>query len=136
VENWREYAACREIGTAAFFEDGKGSGSSSESALAKAICAGCPVRRQCLSAAMYYERSHTASERAGIWGGLGPRQRHKLWKELQSRREVEVKPTCKRGHIIEGENVYVEPGNGSRRCRKCKHEGSRNWYQQKQMKAS
>ncbi len=136
MENWREYASCQEIGTEPFFEQTKGGGNSAESRLAKAICAGCPVRRHCLSAALYYERSHIASERAGVWGGLGPLERHRLWKELQARRVVPPKPTCKRGHVIEGDNLYVEPGSGSRRCRICKYEGSRIWHQKHRNQAS
>ncbi len=34
-------------------------------ARAKAVCAGCPVRQQCLGFAV------ASGERSGIWGGLG-----------------------------------------------------------------
>ncbi|TMR13807.1 WhiB family transcriptional regulator [Nonomuraea turkmeniaca] len=40
--------------------------------LAKAICAGCPVRGDCLRWALEH------GERWGIWGGLNPRERRHL----------------------------------------------------------
>lgn len=33
---------------------------------------------------------------------------------------------CKRGHLLEGENVYVRPGNGHRMCRVCSLERLRS----------
>jgi WhiB family redox-sensing transcriptional regulator len=36
------------------------------------ICAGCPVRAECLEYAL------NAGEKFGIWGGLGPRERRNL----------------------------------------------------------
>ena len=45
--------------------------------LARAICAACPVRGQCLAYAI------TADERFGIWGGLDPRQRRTLRRRLE-----------------------------------------------------
>jgi WhiB family transcriptional regulator, redox-sensing transcriptional regulator len=46
---------------------------------ARAICAACPVRGQCLAYAV------TADERFGIWGGLDPRQRHAVRRRLERR---------------------------------------------------
>jgi WhiB family transcriptional regulator, redox-sensing transcriptional regulator len=43
---------------------------------ARAICAACPARGQCLAYAI------TADERFGIWGGLDPRQRRTLRRRL------------------------------------------------------
>ncbi|MFJ7306079.1 WhiB family transcriptional regulator [Streptomyces sp. NPDC099088] len=39
---------------------------------AKAVCAGCPVMRQCLRAALMQE------EKAGVWGGMRPLERRAL----------------------------------------------------------
>ena len=41
-------------------------------AQAKAICAGCPVRRQCLAFALRTHQVH------GVWGGLTEQERHPL----------------------------------------------------------
>lgn len=88
MDNWRVYAACRDIGTEAFFseDDDRSSGNSSEMKLAKRICEGCPVRRECLSTALRYEGDANKSDRHGIWGGLGPTQRANLWKQLKARK--------------------------------------------------
>ena len=39
---------------------------------AKAICAGCPVRRECLAFALRTRQVH------GVWGGLSEQQRYPL----------------------------------------------------------
>ncbi|HEV2256553.1 MAG TPA: WhiB family transcriptional regulator [Streptosporangiaceae bacterium] len=40
---------------------------------AKAICAGCQVRRDCLAFALRTHQVH------GVWGGLSERERYPLW---------------------------------------------------------
>ena len=61
--SWRQAAACRSADPELFFPL-SGSGKALEQiAEAKVICAGCPVRRQCLEFAAR-TRPH------GIWGGL------------------------------------------------------------------
>jgi WhiB family transcriptional regulator, redox-sensing transcriptional regulator len=61
--SWRLAAACRSADPELFFPL-SGSGKALEQiAEAKVICAGCPVRRQCLEFALR-TRPH------GIWGGL------------------------------------------------------------------
>jgi WhiB family redox-sensing transcriptional regulator len=68
-ENWRSSAACRSGDPDLFFPI-SGSGESLEQAAeAKAICAGCPVRRQCLAFALQTRQVY------GIWGGLTERER-------------------------------------------------------------
>jgi WhiB family redox-sensing transcriptional regulator len=69
-ENWRAGAACRFADPDLFFpvsEFGKGL---EQAATAKAICAGCRVRRQCLAFAQRTRQVH------GIWGGLTERERY------------------------------------------------------------
>jgi WhiB family redox-sensing transcriptional regulator len=69
-ENWRAAAACRFADPDLFFpvsDDGKGL---DQVMAAKAICAGCRVRRQCLAFALRTRQVH------GIWGGLTERERH------------------------------------------------------------
>lgn len=43
-----------------------------------AICAGCPLRDQCLDEAMRHERTRSSTQRAMIYGGLTPLQRARL----------------------------------------------------------
>jgi len=69
-ENWRAAAACRFADPDLFFpvsDFGKGLGQTAE---AKAICAECQVRRQCLAFAPRTRQVH------GIWGGLTERERY------------------------------------------------------------
>jgi len=66
-ESWRRAALCAETDPEAFFPE-KG-GSTRE---AKRVCAGCPVRLQCLEYALGND------ERFGIWGGLSERERRRL----------------------------------------------------------
>jgi WhiB family redox-sensing transcriptional regulator len=42
---------------------------------AKAVCAGCTVRQECLEVAL------ANNERLGVWGGLTPEERRKLAEE-------------------------------------------------------
>ena len=60
---WHARAACRGMGPALFFPD---RGESNDEA--KAVCARCPVRRECFDAAPLY----------GVWAGLSPRGRKVL----------------------------------------------------------
>ena len=64
---WTVDAACRDADPAIFFVDHGGS-----AAEARIICAGCPVRTQCLDYAL------AASERHGIWGGTTEKQRRTM----------------------------------------------------------
>jgi WhiB family transcriptional regulator, redox-sensing transcriptional regulator len=69
-KNWRAAAACRFADPDLFFpvsDFGKGL---DQAAQAKAICAGCRVRLQCLAFALQTRQVH------GIWGGLTERERH------------------------------------------------------------
>jgi WhiB family transcriptional regulator, redox-sensing transcriptional regulator len=69
--SWRLRAACRDVDSAVFFSpDGeRGPKRAARETRAKAICAGCPVIRQCATHAIRY------GERYGIWGGLSERER-------------------------------------------------------------
>ena len=65
---WQAQAACKNISQPDIFFPGRGE----SSAPAKAICAGCPVRAECLD----YALSH--GERVGIWGGTSERERRRM----------------------------------------------------------
>jgi WhiB family transcriptional regulator, redox-sensing transcriptional regulator len=72
--DWADDAACREVGDwAMFFPERGGS-----PALAKTVCARCPVRDECLD----YALDHHIRER-GVWGGMTEKERAAL---LRSRR--------------------------------------------------
>jgi WhiB family redox-sensing transcriptional regulator len=64
--DWRESGACRTVPTAVFFPD-----TDSEAGPAKAICAVCPVREECLSFAL------ANREEQGVWGGLTETERRR-----------------------------------------------------------
>lgn len=66
---------CHEL----FHPDGRADELREKEARAKAICAGCPVRRECLDYAL------AARERDGIWGGYTIDERELLLK-IQRRR--------------------------------------------------
>lgn len=67
--DWRDSARCREIGTDLFYPN---DGDRWTALTAKGMCAGCPVRRQCLAHAI------KTGEPEGIWGGMTPRERSAL----------------------------------------------------------
>jgi WhiB family redox-sensing transcriptional regulator len=66
---WQRRGACRRPGVDpdAFFPEKGGS-----TRAAKAICAGCPVKAQCLAYALAND------DRFGVWGGLSERERRRL----------------------------------------------------------
>jgi WhiB family transcriptional regulator, redox-sensing transcriptional regulator len=71
--NWEARAACHGGVAALFFtpEGEHGHQRELRERAARAICAGCPVRRQCLESAM------SADIRYGLWGGLSEDERRK-----------------------------------------------------------
>ncbi len=72
---WRDKAACLGEMAAAFYPPLHAEKRATRAARehrAKAICAACPVRQQCLEQAL--ERG----ERYGIWGGLTDTERSRL----------------------------------------------------------
>jgi len=82
--SWEAHAACRGDAAALFFapEGEQRAERELREKAAKAICAGCPVRRQCLSCAL------RADIRDGIWGGLTEDERRRLRRNPARRRSV------------------------------------------------
>ena len=70
---WRIKAACRGMDTNLWHPQHGASKFVTQEA--KAICAGCQVRNDCLEFALEHEESH------GIWGGLGVRERMAILSE-------------------------------------------------------
>jgi WhiB family redox-sensing transcriptional regulator len=63
---WRDSAACLGMNKRVFFTDG------GHAVAAKKVCAGCPVRSDCLDYAL------ANRERHGIWGGYGREDRIRI----------------------------------------------------------
>ena len=68
--SWRSAAACRSADPELFFPLSESGKALEQIAEAKAICADCPVRRQCLEFAL-------RTRPDGIWGGLTERERQR-----------------------------------------------------------
>ena len=68
-ENWRSLAACQSADPDLFFPISSHGPALAQVARAKAICAGCQVRRECLAFAVRTHQVH------GVWGGLSEQER-------------------------------------------------------------
>lgn len=77
---WREHAACRDLDTNLFFPSGDGPGSAERIEQAKAVCAGCSVRSECLSFAL------TTRQDSGVWGGMTEEERRRHRRRLARER--------------------------------------------------
>lgn len=69
TDNWRNMSACKDTDPEIFFPIGQTGIALEQIAYAKAICAGCPVQRQCLEYAL------TSNQEAGVWGGATEEER-------------------------------------------------------------
>ena len=67
--DWWDSASCREADPDLFFPVSSAGAGRDEVARAKAICAGCQVRRQCLQFALATHQAH------GVWGGTTEEER-------------------------------------------------------------
>lgn len=79
VNDWRRRAACVGADPEIFSAE-----QGMAAALARDICATCPVREACLDAALLEEKGYPATGRAGIRGGLDPKQRYQLTKKARA----------------------------------------------------
>lgn len=68
--SWQDYANCRGADADLFFPE---RGASTRKA--KAICAACEVRDECLDFALMH------GEKFGIWGGMSERERRRVRRE-------------------------------------------------------
>jgi WhiB family transcriptional regulator, redox-sensing transcriptional regulator len=82
---WQWLAACRGADTGLFFApnelEDRGAKKVRE-AQAKAICAGCSVRSDCLEYAIRIREQH------GVWGGLNELERRLLIRERERTRDI------------------------------------------------
>jgi WhiB family redox-sensing transcriptional regulator len=66
---WRAAGACLTADPDLFFPIATGPAAQEQITIAQRICAGCPVRQQCLDFAIRSGEGH------GIWGGTTPEER-------------------------------------------------------------
>lgn len=103
--SWTALAACAGTDPEAFFPE-KG-GSTRE---AKRVCAGCPVRVECLEYAL------ATGQRFGVWGGMSERE---LRRERRRRLKDQPKwcPDCPPSNPteVEGRAKYCPPHREERR---------------------
>src|SRR5260370_911728 len=71
-EDWRSVASRRSADPDLFFPVSSSGKALEQAAEAKAICAGCRVRRECLAFARATHQIH------GVWGGMTERERYLL----------------------------------------------------------
>ena len=119
-QDWRDRAACRGEDPELFFPAGDGSGVTA-TRKARAICAGCPVKDQCLQFAL------ASPERFGTWAGLTEGERDNM------RPAAPAGPgLCgKRLHVMDAENtIPAGPAGEWKRCRACTNASERARWQE------
>lgn len=78
---WQRLAACRTVKPELMYPDND----AVRIKAARDVCAQCPVTRACLNLALRAEGKTGENNRFGIFGGLTPRQRHRLYLKLRER---------------------------------------------------
>jgi WhiB family redox-sensing transcriptional regulator len=73
-EDWRKNAACKDTDPDLFFPVGSTGPALDQIAAAKAVCAVCESRVQCLEFAL------ATNQESGIWGGTSEEERRKIRK--------------------------------------------------------
>jgi len=93
---WMQQASCGEPGVdpELFFPVGESGPAVRQVAAARAVCARCPVQRECRDWALQ------AGEPAGIWGGTTPEERRLLRRRLLLRGTSS--PVIARAHGLHG----------------------------------
>lgn len=79
-ETWRQQGICSHADPDIWFP---GTGQSAKAKLAIELCLQCPVRIECLEAALTAE-----DEERGIWGGTTMKERKEMRETLARRREL------------------------------------------------
>ena len=79
--HWQQNAACRTPGVdpETFYPDNNADGIEA----ARAICKTCPVVRACLAECLRHERGRSSKSRFGVFAGLTPRQRERVYQQLR-----------------------------------------------------
>lgn len=76
MSDWTDDAACRDADPDWWHPVGT---TDDDYAPALAVCRTCPVASQCLERAMAIETSRGDGARHGVWGGLTPHERYRLY---------------------------------------------------------
>lgn len=76
VPEWTTEAICAQVSGDLWFP--KKGANGPMVAIVRSMCAGCPVRRQCLEHAIATEEQH------GIWGGLTTKERRQLIRDREA----------------------------------------------------
>jgi WhiB family redox-sensing transcriptional regulator len=77
-EDWGSRAACRSADPELFFPVSETGPSTAQVTEAKAVCARCEVRGECLAFALVTWQPH------GVWGGTSPEERTVLRKKART----------------------------------------------------
>lgn len=84
-EDWRSAAACQSVDPELFFPISASGIAKEQVTEAKAICTGCPVRRECLAFALRTQQTH------GIWGGTTEEERYPRLRPVRRRLSMEIR---------------------------------------------
>lgn len=94
-DDWWDEAACREAGPALFYPVGTTGPALEQIADAKAVCATCPVIRDCLEWALAHREDH------GVWGGTDEFERQSLRRRLRRRELAEMRSGVRQLNLLE-----------------------------------
>lgn len=90
ASRWRSAAACRSADPDMFFPISESGPAREQTAKAKAVCATCPVRRECLGFALRTGQMH------GIWGGTTEYERAAAWRRASRLKEMPPRSPTRR----------------------------------------
>lgn len=79
--HWSTFAECRGLDTRLFFPE-----LGDDTRAAKAVCAVCPVRAECLADALEQDDHH------GIWGGTSERERRNIRRNRSKTLTIMIPP--------------------------------------------
>lgn len=111
---WMAEAPCASVDPELFFPD---KGATRTVAEARAICADCPVRAQCLEYALTSEEALY-----GVWAGTTERDRRPMRKARGISRYE--RSHCRNGHKYTDETTKIDAA-GHRRCLTCSSESQK-----------
>jgi len=120
-EEWMESAACRGMAANIFFPARQGGdhatldAQAQATAIAKAICAGCPVKAECL------EYATANGESMGIWGGVSARSLNPSKAKATNSRAVRLGMNADRPIPHGTVNGYVNFACRCDACRTARH---------------
>jgi WhiB family redox-sensing transcriptional regulator len=72
ISSWWDLAACRSAEPELFFPIGSGGAGRADVTRAKALCARCHIREQCLDYAIASNQAY------GVWGGASEEERRRI----------------------------------------------------------